>query len=130
MEGRKVFKWAMTDVADVTKRAIAAAGLTPDQIDLFVPHQANNRITDAMLRHLGLPDTVTVSRNIQRAGNTSASSIPLAIARLYEEGLVTPDATSLMVGFGAGLTFAGQVALLPAPPAANLSPHHNHKEKP
>jgi 3-oxoacyl-[acyl-carrier-protein] synthase-3 len=113
MEGQKVFKWAMTDVAEVTRQAIAAAGVTPDDIDLFVPHQANNRITDAMLRQLGLPDRVVTSRNIQRAGNTSASSIPLGIARLYAEGRVQPGALCLMAGFGAGLTWAAQVARLP-----------------
>ena len=113
MEGKKVFRWAMTDVADMTRHVIEASGLTPDQIDLFVPHQANDRITDAMLRHLKLPDSVIVARNIQRTGNTSASSIPLAIARLYADDLVSPGATCLMVGFGAGLVYAGQVALLP-----------------
>jgi 3-oxoacyl-[acyl-carrier-protein] synthase-3 len=113
MAGQTVFRWAMTDVADVTRRAIAAAGLTPDDIDLFVPHQANNRITDAMLRQLGLPEHVVVSRNIKRAGNSSASSVPLAIDRLYQDGLVRPGAACLMVGFGAGLVWAGQVAYLP-----------------
>ena len=113
MEGKRVFRWTMTDVADQTRRVIEASGLTPDDIDLFVPHQANDRITDAMLRHLNLPDSVVVSHNIQRTGNTSASSIPLAIARLYADGLVRPGAACLMVGFGAGLVYAGQVALLP-----------------
>jgi 3-oxoacyl-[acyl-carrier-protein] synthase-3 len=114
MAGQKVFKWAMTEITDVTRRAIEAAGLTPADIDLFVPHQANDRITDALLRYLKLPESVVVSRNIRRLGNTSASSIPLGIARLYADGLVRPDAACLMVGFGAGLVYAGQVALLPA----------------
>ena len=113
MDGKKVFRWAMTDVAAKTRQAIEAAGLTPDDIDLFVPHQANDRITEAMLRGLGLPDRVLVSHNIERTGNTSASSIPLALARLYADRLVPPGAACLMVGFGAGLVYAGQVALLP-----------------
>jgi 3-oxoacyl-[acyl-carrier-protein] synthase-3 len=113
MEGQRVFRWATVDIAEVTRQIIAAAGLAPDQIDLFVPHQANNRITDSMLRHLKLPDSVVVSRNITRAGNTSASSIPLGIDRLYSEGRVKPGATCLMVGFGAGLVYAGQVIVLP-----------------
>jgi 3-oxoacyl-[acyl-carrier-protein] synthase-3 len=113
MQGQRVFRWATTEIAEVTRQVIAAAGLTPDQIDLFVPHQANNRITDSMLRHLGLPASVVVSRNIVRAGNTSASSIPLGIDQLYAEGRVRAGATCLMVGFGAGLVYAGQVVVLP-----------------
>ncbi|MDR0415977.1 MAG: beta-ketoacyl-ACP synthase 3 [Propionibacteriaceae bacterium] len=113
MDGRQVFRWATADIAEVTRRIVAAAGLTPDQIDLFVPHQANNRITNSMLRRLKLPDSVVVSRNITRVGNTSATSIPMALDRLYGEDRVQPGATCLMVGFGAGLTFAGQVVILP-----------------
>jgi 3-oxoacyl-[acyl-carrier-protein] synthase-3 len=113
MDGQKVFKWALTDVVEVTRRAIEAAGLRPEQIDLFVPHQANDRITDAMLRQLRLPADVVVSRHIRQTGNTSSSSIPIGLARLYHDGLVAPGATCLMVGFGAGLVFAGQVAVLP-----------------
>ncbi|MDR1448934.1 MAG: 3-oxoacyl-ACP synthase, partial [Propionibacteriaceae bacterium] len=113
MDGQKVFRWATVDIAEVARQAVAAAGLETSQIDLFVPHQANNRITDSMLRHLKLPESVIVSRNIIRTGNTSASSIPMALDRLYDEGRVNPGATCLMVGFGAGLTYAGQVAVLP-----------------
>ncbi|MDR1214185.1 MAG: ketoacyl-ACP synthase III [Propionibacteriaceae bacterium] len=115
MDGQPVFRWATTAMADATRRIMADSGLTPDQLDLFVPHQANNRITDSMLRHLRLPESVQVARSIQRLGNTSASSIPLAIDQLYRAGQVKEGATCLMVGFGAGLVYAGQVALLPAP---------------
>lgn len=113
MEGRAVFRWATTVIADKTKEALEAAGLTPDELDVFVPHQANNRITDSMLRHLKLPEDVVVARDIHHMGNTSAASIPLAIEALLESGQATSGQTALIIGFGAGLVYAGQVITLP-----------------
>ena len=88
------------------------AGLKVEDLDLFIPHQANNRITDAMIRTLKMPKSVTVARDIKRQGNTSAASIPLAIETLYEEGQAMSGQTALIVGFGGGLIFAGQVIVL------------------
>lgn len=113
MDGQKVFRWATTFIAAKTKETLEAAGLTPDQLDVFIPHQANNRITDSMLRHLKLPESVVVSRDIVHMGNSSAASIPLAIEALLESGEAHSGQTALIIGFGAGLVYAGQVVVLP-----------------
>ena len=112
-EGPTVFKWAVWQMAPVAQRALDAAGVTADQIDAFVPHQANMRIIDQMIKQLKIPDTVVVARDIADTGNTSAASIPLAIERLRREGLVEPGALALQIGFGAGLVYAAQVVALP-----------------
>ena len=113
MDGRSVFKWATTHIAEKTKEALAAAGLTAGDLDVFIPHQANNRITDSMLRHLGLPDSVVVSRDITHMGNSSAASVPLAMEALLDSGEAISGQTALTIGFGAGLVYAGQVVRLP-----------------
>lgn len=113
MEGRTVFKWATTYIAGKTLEALEVAGLQPDELDVFIPHQANNRITDSMLRHLKLPESVVVSRDIINMGNSSAASIPLAMEALLESGEATSGQTALIIGFGAGLVFAGQTIVLP-----------------
>ena len=77
MEGQAVFKWASQTVARKTTEMLDKAGLSVDDLDLFIPHQANIRITDAMIRTLRMPEHVTVARDIKRQGNTSAASIPL-----------------------------------------------------
>ncbi|GAB3623816.1 ketoacyl-ACP synthase III [Mariniluteicoccus endophyticus] len=113
MAGQPVFKWASTYVARQTMTMLERAGLTPDDLDVFIPHQANNRIIDAMMRTLRLPETVLVARDIRHQGNTSAASIPLAVERLHADGYETSGKIGLVVGFGAGLVFAGQVLVLP-----------------
>ncbi|MDO5067028.1 MAG: beta-ketoacyl-ACP synthase III [Propionibacteriaceae bacterium] len=113
MDGKAVFRWATTFIAEKTRQTLEAAGLTPDQLDVFIPHQANNRITDSMLRHLKLPENVTVSRDIVHMGNSSAASVPLAMEALLESGEATSGQTALIIGFGAGLVYAGQVVVLP-----------------
>lgn len=112
-EGPTVFKWAVWQMAPVAQRALDAAGVTADQIDAFVPHQANMRIIDQMIKQLKLPGSVVVARDIAETGNTSAASIPLATERLRREGLVEPGALALQIGFGAGLVYAAQVVALP-----------------
>jgi 3-oxoacyl-[acyl-carrier-protein] synthase III len=113
MQGQQVFRWAVSEIAKVSQAAIEAAGITIDDLDAFLPHQANMRITDAMIRALGVPDHVVVSRDIATTGNTSAASIPLAMERMLAEGEIPHGGTALMVGFGAGLAYAGQVVTLP-----------------
>ena len=113
MEGRAVFRWATTVIAEKAKETLARSGVSAEELDVFIPHQANNRITDSMLRHLGLPDDVVVARDIVDMGNTSAASIPLAIEALLESGQATSGQTALIIGFGAGLVFGGQVITLP-----------------
>ncbi|HEY0119373.1 MAG TPA: beta-ketoacyl-ACP synthase 3, partial [Cellulomonas sp.] len=112
-EGPSVYKWAVFQMAPVAQRALDAAGVTADQIDAFVPHQANMRIIDQMIKQLKLPETVVVGRDIADTGNTSAASIPLATDRLRREGLVGPGALALQIGFGAGLVYAAQVIAIP-----------------
>jgi len=113
MDGRTVFRWATTYITEKALEAVQAAGITPGELDIFIPHQANNRITDSMLRHLKLPENVVVSRDITQMGNSSAASIPLAMEALLESGEATSGQTALIIGFGAGLVFAGQIVVLP-----------------
>jgi 3-oxoacyl-[acyl-carrier-protein] synthase-3 len=113
MEGNPVFKWASYTMAKTAAEALDAAGLHPEDLDVFAPHQANMRITDAMFRALKLPSRVVVARDIARQGNTSAASIPLAIEALLESGEAQSGQTCLIIGFGAGLVYAGQVIILP-----------------
>jgi 3-oxoacyl-[acyl-carrier-protein] synthase III len=113
MDGNPVFRWASYEMAKVAQQAMDAAGITVDELDLFVPHQANMRITDAMFRALKLPDRVKVARDIARQGNSSAASIPLAIEAMIEDGDAKSGDTALIIGFGAGLVYAGQIITLP-----------------
>jgi 3-oxoacyl-[acyl-carrier-protein] synthase-3 len=89
------------------------AGVTGEELDAFIPHQANMRITDAMIKVLQLPEHVPVARDIAETGNTSAASIPLAMERMLESGEAKSGGTALLIGFGAGLVFAAQVVTLP-----------------
>ncbi|MDQ1585255.1 MAG: 3-oxoacyl-[acyl-carrier-protein] synthase [Actinomycetota bacterium] len=113
MQGQKVFRWAVWQMAPVAERAMAAAGITADDLDAFIPHQANMRITDSMIKALKLPAHVPVARDIAEAGNTSAASIPLAMERMLESGEAKSGGTALLIGFGAGLVYAAQVVTLP-----------------
>ncbi len=113
MEGQRVFRWAVGSMGDVCARALDAAGITANDLSAFVPHQANLRITNAIVKKLDLPESVIVATDIQHTGNTSAASIPLAMAALRDQGQLKSGEPILMVGFGAGLAFAGQVALAP-----------------
>lgn len=113
MQGQQVFRWAVGQMGEVCMQAMTAAGITVNDLAAFVPHQANNRITDALVKQLDLPDHVAVARDIAFSGNTSAASVPLALDRLRENGEVKSGDLVLMVGFGAGLVHAAQVALVP-----------------
>lgn len=113
MDGNPVFKWASFTMAKAAAEALERAGVSADEIEVFVPHQANMRIIDAMLRALKLPETVVVARDIERQGNSSAASIPLALEALMESGEARSGQTCLVIGFGAGLVYAGQVVVLP-----------------
>ena len=113
MNGNPVFKWASFTMAKTAAEAMDAAGVKPEDLEVFVPHQANNRITDAMFKALKLPSDVVIGRDIIHHGNTSAASIPLAIETLLESGQARSGQTCLIIGFGAGLVYAGQVILLP-----------------
>ncbi|NYJ74351.1 beta-ketoacyl-ACP synthase III [Allobranchiibius huperziae] len=113
MAGQTVFRWAVWSMAPVAQQAIEAAGITASDLDAFVPHQANMRITDAMIKQLKLPADIPVARDIAETGNTSAASIPLATERMLREGEVPHGGLALQIGFGAGLAYAAQVVRLP-----------------
>lgn len=105
MDGRRVFKFATRVLASSVSKVVTAAGLTVDDIDLIIPHQANDRIIELARRRLRVPPE-KIMLNIAHYGNTSAASIPLALVDAIEEGRVKPGDHLVFVGFGAGLTWA------------------------
>jgi 3-oxoacyl-[acyl-carrier-protein] synthase-3 len=108
MAGREVFKAAVRTMADACDEALRRAGVTADQVDLLVPHQANLRIIEAIAKHAGFPMS-RVMVNVERYGNTSSASIPLALEQAVTEGRVGPGSVILMVAFGAGFTWGSAV---------------------
>ena len=113
MDGATVFRWASFEMAKIAQATLDKTGISVDDLDVFVPHQANMRIIDAMARSMKLPAGVKIARDIAEQGNTSAASIPLALARMYDEGTATSGETALLIAFGAGLSYAAQVIRLP-----------------
>jgi 3-oxoacyl-[acyl-carrier-protein] synthase III len=112
-EGQAVFRWAVFEMAKVAQQALDAAGISAADLDVFIPHQANMRIIDSMVKTLKLPESVTVARDVETTGNTSAASIPLAMERLLATGKAKSGDTALVIGFGAGLVYAATVVTLP-----------------
>ncbi|WP_104178859.1 beta-ketoacyl-ACP synthase III [Arthrobacter sp. B0490] len=112
-DGPSVFRWAVWEMAKVAQQALDAAGITADDLAVFLPHQANIRIIDEMVKQLNLPEHVYVARDIVDAGNTSAASIPLAMHRTLKEQPALSGKLALQIGFGAGLVFGAQVVVLP-----------------
>src|SRR5574340_1767125 len=105
MAGREVFRHAVRSMAEAADRALADAGLSGEEIDLMIPHQANIRIIEATARHAAIPmDKVYV--NVDRYGNTSSASIPISLDEAIERGRVGPGSRVLFVAFGAGFTWA------------------------
>ena len=100
-------------LAKVAREALDAAGVEPEDLVAFIPHQANMRIIDEFAKQLKLPESVTVARDIADSGNTSAASIPLAMHRLLEEDPSLSGGLALQIGFGAGLVYGAQVVRLP-----------------
>ena len=113
MAGQAVYRWATTRLTETLQQAMARAGVTPDDIDVFAPHQANLRIVESMTKKLGFPERTVIARDIVQSGNTSAASVPLALSALLESGEAKSGDLALVLGYGAGLTFAGQVLVLP-----------------
>jgi 3-oxoacyl-[acyl-carrier-protein] synthase III len=111
-EGQAVFRWATTALHPVAKEACERAGVDPTELAAFVPHQANLRIIEAIARKLGAPQAL-VADDIVTAGNTSSASIPLALSRMLEHGEIASGAPVLLLGFGAGICYAGQVITVP-----------------
>jgi 3-oxoacyl-[acyl-carrier-protein] synthase-3 len=113
MAGQSVFRWAVWGMAPVAQKALDAAGVRAEDLDAFIPHQANMRIIDAMIKQLKLPDDIAVARDIAETANTSAASVPLATERMLREGEAPRGGLALQIGFGAGLVYAAQVVVLP-----------------
>jgi 3-oxoacyl-[acyl-carrier-protein] synthase III len=111
MNGRQVFKHATTRFPEVIQETLAKAGCTIDQVALVVPHQANQRISDAVAERLGVPRE-KVYQNIQRYGNTTAASIPIALAEARAEGRIQPGDLVVLAAFGAGFAWGAAVVRL------------------
>lgn len=105
MDGREVYKFAVKATARAARDVIHQSGLTPDDVDLFIPHQANTRIIASAAKSLGLPAD-RVFMNVERYGNTAAGSIPISLCEAIEEGRIKPRDRVVMVGFGGGLAWA------------------------
>jgi 3-oxoacyl-[acyl-carrier-protein] synthase-3 len=113
MEGQKVFRWAITEMVGIAHRTLEKAGIGVQDLGAFVPHQANQRITDHIAKSLKLPDHVAVARDGINMGNTTAATIPLALDTLRRNGEVKSGDLALLMGFGAGLAYSGQVIVVP-----------------
>jgi len=113
MQGSAVFRWASFSMAKVGLEALDRSGISVDDLDCFVPHQANMRITDAMARAMKLPPSVKIARDVAEQGNTSAASVPLALHRMVADGDAVSGDLALLIAFGAGLAYAAQVVVIP-----------------
>ena len=112
-EGQTVFRWAVWEMVKVAKQALEVAGISADELNAIVMHQANERIIDEMAKQLALPEHVVIAKDIKTTGNTSAASIPLAMHALLESGEIKSGDLALQIGFGAGLAFGAQVVVVP-----------------
>lgn len=115
-QGQVVFRWAVYSMSKVGLKALEAAGVTVDELGAFIPHQANIRIIETMAKEMKIPDSVLIADDIRTNGNTSAASIPLAMDRILEEHPELHGKLALLIGYGAGLVYAGQVVELPPKP--------------
>jgi 3-oxoacyl-[acyl-carrier-protein] synthase-3 len=104
MQGRDVFRFATRVLPESVAETLAAAELTTEDIDVLIPHQANTRIIDHAVRRLDVAPSIVFS-NVEKYGNTSAASIPVALCEAIEAGLVKSGSTVVMSGFGAGLSW-------------------------
>lgn len=111
-DGPAVYRWTTTTLAPLALTACARAGVAPEDLAGIVPHQANRRIIDILVRKIGANHAV-VARDIVESGNTSAASVPLALSKLIERGELAQGAPVLLFGYGAGLAYAGQVIRCP-----------------
>jgi 3-oxoacyl-[acyl-carrier-protein] synthase-3 len=107
-EGQTVFRWSTTALHPVALAACERAGVAPSALAAFVPHQANLRIIEAIARKLGAPQA-KVADDIVYSGNTSSASIPLALSHMIERGEISAGDSVLLLGFGAGISYAAQV---------------------
>lgn len=121
MNGPQIFRWATRMMAKAAEKAISESGLKPDQVDLFIPHQANQRIIESTARRLDIPMQKVFS-NVGRYGNTSAASIPIALCEAISAGRVKPGDNIVLSSFGAGLSWAALALKWGVPVAVHVSP--------
>ena len=112
-DGQRVFRWATSTIAPVAIEACRLAGVKVEDLAGFIPHQANLRIIEPLARKIGITNDEIVARDVIHSGNTSAATIPLAMAKMVERGEIRSGGPVLIVGFGAGLAYAAQVVLAP-----------------
>jgi 3-oxoacyl-[acyl-carrier-protein] synthase-3 len=115
-EGQSVFRWATTKIAPIAMQALDRSGVKPSDVDVLIPHQANLRIVEAIAKRLrkeGAREDMVVADDIMYSGNTSSASIPMAMDHMRAAGRIKTGDLALLVGFGAGLSYAGQVVLVP-----------------
>jgi 3-oxoacyl-[acyl-carrier-protein] synthase-3 len=110
--GREVLRWALTKAPEHAREAVAAAGLSLDDIQVLAAHQANLRIVEPLAEALGLTDRIVIT-DVTESGNTSAASVPLGLSKWWHAGRIPADVPALLFGFGGGFTFAGMVAMTP-----------------
>jgi len=110
--GREVLRWGLLDAVGHARDAVERAGLTLDDIEVLVAHQANLRIIEPLAQGLGLSDKVVVT-DVTESGNTSAASVPLGFSKWWHAGRIPADVPALLFGFGGGFTYAGMVAMTP-----------------
>ncbi|WNI18002.1 beta-ketoacyl-ACP synthase 3 [Actinacidiphila sp. ITFR-21] len=113
MQGASVFRWAVTNLPGVVETALSRSGLAPGDLQAFVPHQANLRIIESVADSVGFPEHVAIARDIVDQGNASAASIPLALDRMRTSGTLRSGDLALLIGFGAGLSYAATVIRMP-----------------
>ncbi|MFE2104389.1 beta-ketoacyl-ACP synthase 3 [Kitasatospora sp. NPDC059463] len=113
MQGTAVARWAIANAAAAARRAMDVAGVEWADLHAFVPHQANQRLTETLVRLLDMPAHVAVADDIRVSGNTSGASVPLAVYALRADGRLPANGLALLVGFGAGMSCAAQVVRIP-----------------
>jgi 3-oxoacyl-[acyl-carrier-protein] synthase-3 len=111
-DGPAVYRWTTTAIPRIAQQVCAAAGVDPADLAAVVTHQANLRIIDTIVRKLG-SGSAAVATDVVESGNTAAASVPLALSKLVEQGRLASGGSVLLLGFGAGLSFAGQVVRCP-----------------
>ncbi|GAA4680081.1 beta-ketoacyl-ACP synthase III [Gordonia humi] len=116
LQGTAVFRWAAFEMGKAAQRALDVAKVDASEVDVFVPHQANSRINELLAKSLKFPETTRVAGDIEHTGNTSAASIPLAMEEMLSTGAAKPGDTALLLGYGAGLSYAAQVVKMPPIP--------------
>lgn len=113
-DGRQVMRWAFTEAAVQARRVLEAAGLELEDIDVLAFHQANLRLIEPLAKALGATERQVVIQDVKESGNTSAASVPLGLSKYWHRGDLPRGGKALLLGFGGGFTYAGQVVELPA----------------